>query len=179
VEGDSAEQHCGELSQKPSDYNSSFQKGPHACKHNRVDGLQRCSPVGREMFEAGVLLRPEVLHGGLEGRVVAGHDVLLSLQGMLPLLPLPACAAYLGPPLAQRLLHPSVRHHSIRAMMCALQGILLLCLALHNLTSLVLYYLDDSCGSSTMLCMGDSQSSRYGEQLPACNCRLSLCKIGF
>ncbi len=69
---------------------------------------QRWSPVGREVLEAGVLLRPEVLHGGLEGRVVAGHDVLLGLQGMLPLLPLPACAAYLGPPLAQRLLHPPV-----------------------------------------------------------------------
>ncbi len=69
---------------------------------------QRYSPVGGEVLEAGVLLRPEVLHGGLEGRVVAGHDVLLGLQGMLPLLPLPACAAYLGPPLAQRLLHPPV-----------------------------------------------------------------------
>jgi len=69
---------------------------------------QRWSPVGGEVLESGVLLRPEVLHGGLEGRVVAGHDVLLGLQGMLPLLPLPACAAYLGPPLAQRLLHPPV-----------------------------------------------------------------------
>lgn len=67
--------------------------------------MQRWSPVGREVLEAGVLLRPEVLHGSLEGGVVAGHDVLLSLQGMLPLFPLPACAAYLGPPLTQRLLH--------------------------------------------------------------------------
>ena len=56
------------------------------------------------MLEARVLLGSEVLHGSLEGRVVARHDVLLSLQGTLPLLPLPPCAAYLGAPLAQGLL---------------------------------------------------------------------------
>ena len=65
------------------------------------DGTQGHPPVGGEVLEEGVLLGPEVLHGSLEGGVVAGHDVLLSLQGMLPLLPLPPCAAYLGPPLAQ------------------------------------------------------------------------------
>lgn len=61
-------------------------------------------PVCREVLEAGVLLASEVLHGSLEGGVVAGHDVLLGLQGPLPLLPLPPCAAYLGAPLAQRFL---------------------------------------------------------------------------
>lgn len=62
-------------------------------------------PVCREVLEAGVLLASEVLHGSLEGGVVTCHDVLLSLQGTLPLLPLPPCAAYLGAPLAQGLLH--------------------------------------------------------------------------
>ena len=57
--------------------------------------------MGREVLEAGVLLGPELLHCGLEGRVVTRHDVLLSLQGALPLLPLPPSAANLGAPLTQ------------------------------------------------------------------------------
>ena len=73
-------------------------------------------PVGREVLEAGVLLGSEVLHGSFESRVVAGHDVLLGLQGTLPLLPLPPSAAHLGAPLAQGLLYycsPSPRCHAM------------------------------------------------------------------
>ena len=60
----------------------------------------RFAPVSREVLEAGVLLGAEVVHGGLQGGVVARHDVLLRLQGALPLLPLPPRAPYLGAPLA-------------------------------------------------------------------------------
>lgn len=77
------------------------------------------APVCREVLEARVLLASEVLHGSLEGGVVAGHDVLLSLQSPLPLLPLPPCAAYLGTPLAQGLL---CHYIWVRNMLWALLG---------------------------------------------------------
>ena len=75
-------------------------------------------PVGREVLEAGVLLGSEVLHGSFEGRIVAGHDVLFGLQGVLPLLPLTPCAADFGTPLAQGLLchcSPSQTCHAVTA----------------------------------------------------------------
>ena len=78
-------------------------------------------PIGREVLEAGVLLGSEVLHGGFEGRVVTGHDILLGLQGALPFLPLAPCAADLSAPLAQGLLchcSPSETWHAVEDVQC-------------------------------------------------------------